>query len=171
MTSPVGLPANNAHKNPPARPQKQGKLQYERMASGLISNREGRKELTIAAALWFYLSYYDSKTHRRILSCWLAFGPAIYARYIHHRLPSPPVVLSRSVPRAAREPDRPSRRSLLSTAFLFRSYRKRSSVCWDRTARASRRRLESSPPACGPRAARLGLASMMSGRIRSRSNG
>jgi len=32
------------------------------MVSGLISNPEGRKELTIIAALWFYLSYYDSKT-------------------------------------------------------------------------------------------------------------
>src|SRR6202166_645145 len=110
------------------------------MVSGLISNQEGRKELTIIAALWFYLSYYDSKTHRRTSACWLAFGLTIYARYIHRRRLSPPAALSLLVPRAARGTNSPSRRSLLSTASPLRSLRERSSVCWDRTARASRRR-------------------------------
>src|ERR1700675_252484 len=110
------------------------------MVSGLISNQEGRKELTIVAALWFYLSYHDSKTHRRTSACWLAFAPAIYARSTHRRLLLPPVAVSLSVARAARGTNSPSRRSLLSTASLLRSRRERSSVCWDRTARASRRR-------------------------------
>src|ERR1700694_1586025 len=103
------------------------------MISGLISNQEGRKELTIIAALWFYLSYYDSKTQRRTSACWLAFGPAIYARYIHQRLLSPPVAFVVQTPRAEREKTPQSRRSLLSTASRLRFHRERSSVCWDRT--------------------------------------
>src|ERR1700694_4042629 len=112
------------------------------MVSGRISNsnKEGRKELTIVAALCFYLSYYDSKTHRRTSACWLAFGLAIYARYIHHHHLSPPAALSLSVPHAAGATNSPSRRLSLSTASLLRSRRERVSVCCDRTARASRRR-------------------------------
>src|SRR6266436_3751225 len=171
MICPLSLPANNAHKNPPARPQKQGKLQCERMVFRAHQQSKGRKELTILAALWCYLSYDDSKTHRRTSACWLAFGLAIYARSILHRRLSPPAAVSPLVPRAARGTNSPSRRSLLSTASRLRSHRERSSVCSDRTARASRRRLESLQPACDQQAARRGLASMMSGRTRSRSSG
>src|SRR5580692_10713208 len=133
MTSPLSLPPTTRTRIRQRGRKSKGNCKCERMVSGLISNQEGGKELTIIAALWFYLSYYDSKTHRRTSACWLAFGLAIYARYIHQRLLSPRVAVLRSVPRAARGTNRPSRRSLLSTASRLRFHRERSSVCWDRT--------------------------------------
>src|ERR1700719_1605211 len=58
-----------------------GNCNVKKWFQGSSAIEKGAKELTIIAALWFYLSYYDSKTHRRTSACWLAFGPAIYARY------------------------------------------------------------------------------------------
>src|SRR5713101_8153482 len=72
-------------------------------------------------------------------ACWLVFGHAIYAKSTHRRLPLRPAGVSVSVPRAARGTNKPNRKSLLLTDSRLRSHPERSSVCWDQTARVSRR--------------------------------
>src|ERR1022692_1901106 len=136
------------------------------------------------AFLWFHRKNHAAEWHGQstnltsdfddtslgFSACWLAFGPAIYARSTLQRLHSLPAAASVSGHHAAKATSSQSRRLLLSTACLLKSHPERSSVCSDPTAPASRPPWGSSPRAFGRRPARRGLANSMSGRNKSRSS-